>query len=350
MKYGKLLQLLLEQMPAEYRDKFLSYKQLKKVINTILKDNSLPIAAFVEESTTTSEKRARGNAGEAVAVASTTRGDEEVRGTAGGAVGAKRKVETDDVAAEALAARDVAVRTAKAGEEKELSKEEENFLRLLNVELEKFNSFFTEKEEEYVIRLQELKNMLEEVRKQDDTEVHPRDKKDDLLSIRIDLVTLHGEVILMESYSTLNYTGLVKILKKHDKRTGAVLRLPFIRRVLLQPFFSTELLSQLVKECNNLLSTFPPPPPLDSIEAIEGDAQEQLYPTGPAAEGIFKSTVAALRTIQEMRKGSSTVSAQSLPPCNLNDDRFVADTDSPWAKNLSDHSRKQDPESLACAS
>lgn len=157
MKYGKLLQLLLEQMPAEYRDKFLSYKQLKKVINTILKDNSLPIAAFVEEptttttTTTTSEKRARGDDGQAVA---STRGDEEVR-SSGAVVGAKRKVETvDDVAAEALAAREVAVRTAKAGEEKELSKEEENFLRLLNVELEKFNSFFTEKEEEYVIRLQ----------------------------------------------------------------------------------------------------------------------------------------------------------------------------------------------------
>lgn len=60
---------------------------------------------------------------------------------------------------------------------------------------------------EFSFLLQELKNMLEEVRKQDDTEVHPRDKKDDLLTIRIDLVTLHGEVILMESYSTLNYTG-----------------------------------------------------------------------------------------------------------------------------------------------
>lgn len=82
--------------------------------------------------------------------------------------------------------------------------------------------------------------------------------------------------------------GLVKILKKHDKRTGAVLRLPFIRRVLLQPFFSTELLSQLVKECSNLLSTFPPPPPRDSADEepvdgagdAQGETRELSYPTG----------------------------------------------------------------------
>lgn len=51
---------------------------------------------------------------------------------------------------------------------------------------------------------------------------------------------------------------------------------------------------------------------------------ELLFWAGEAAGGIFKSTVAALRTLQEMRKGSSTVSAQSLPPCNLNenDEKF----------------------------
>ena len=37
--------------------------------------------------------------------------------------------------------------------EAEMSKEEIDFLRLLEDELEKFNSFFVEKEEEYIIRL-----------------------------------------------------------------------------------------------------------------------------------------------------------------------------------------------------
>ena len=80
----------------------------------------------------------------------------------------------------------------------------------------------------------------------------------------------------------------MKILKKHDKRTGAVLRLPFIRRVLLQPFFSTELLSQLVQECENVLSTFSPPPaeesidvePVDGAEDAQSELRERSYPTG----------------------------------------------------------------------
>lgn len=80
----------------------------------------------------------------------------------------------------------------------------------------------------------------------------------------------------------------MKILKKHDKRTGTVLRLPFIRRVLLQPFFSTELLSELVKDCETLLSTFPAVPIEESIDVelfgvtgqAQSESQEGSYPAG----------------------------------------------------------------------
>ncbi|KAG6510166.1 hypothetical protein ZIOFF_028175 [Zingiber officinale] len=47
--------------------------------------------------------------------------------------------------------------------------------------------------------------------------------------------------------------GLVKILKKYDKRTGALIRQPFIEKVLQQPFFTTDLLYKLVKECAAML-------------------------------------------------------------------------------------------------
>jgi hypothetical protein len=45
---------------------------------------------------------------------------------------------------------------------------------------------------------------------------------------------LCGAQVLLENYSSLNYTGLVKILKKHDKRTGMLLRMPYINNVLRQ--------------------------------------------------------------------------------------------------------------------
>ncbi|KAG6529132.1 hypothetical protein ZIOFF_011326 [Zingiber officinale] len=47
--------------------------------------------------------------------------------------------------------------------------------------------------------------------------------------------------------------GLVKILKKYDKRTRALIRQPFIEKVSQQPFFTTDLLYKLVKECVAML-------------------------------------------------------------------------------------------------
>ncbi|KAL6128987.1 hypothetical protein ACLB2K_072340 [Fragaria x ananassa] len=49
--------------------------------------------------------------------------------------------------------------------------------------------------------------------------------------------------------------GLAKILKKYDKRTGALLRLPFIQEILEQPFFTSDLISKLVKECEGTINT-----------------------------------------------------------------------------------------------
>lgn len=53
--------------------------------------------------------------------------------------------------------------------------------------------------------------------------------------------------VLLENYSNLNYTGLVKILKKHDKRTGLFLRHPFITTVLRQ----VSTVSASVSFCSN---------------------------------------------------------------------------------------------------
>ncbi|KAL5078790.1 hypothetical protein RYX36_007211 [Vicia faba] len=51
-----------------------------------------------------------------------------------------------------------------------------------------------------------------------------------MIKIHKDIVDFHGEMVLLKNYNALNYTGLVKILKKYDKRTGALIRLPFIQK------------------------------------------------------------------------------------------------------------------------
>ena len=101
MKFGKSLSNQIEETLPEWRDKFLSYKELKKKLKLIE-----PKSGGERPS-----KRARLDSGDA----------------------------------------------AEIGAGDGMSKEEIDFETLLEDELEKFNSFFVEKEEEYIIRLKVLK-------------------------------------------------------------------------------------------------------------------------------------------------------------------------------------------------
>lgn len=47
-------------------------------------------------------------------------------------------------------------------------------------------------------------------------------------------------MLLLVHWSILAYTGLVKILKKHHKRTGLLVRAPHLDNLAGQPFCSTE--------------------------------------------------------------------------------------------------------------
>ncbi|KAL8497996.1 hypothetical protein ACS0TY_021368 [Phlomoides rotata] len=258
MKFGKSLSNQIEETLPEWRDKFLSYKELKKHLKLI---EPKPQA-----------------------------GDEE----------------------RALKRRKIDV------EREAMSEEEVYFVELLEDELEKFNAFFVEKEEEYIIRLKELQ----------DSVARAKDRNDEMIKIRKEIVDFHGEMVLLENYSALNYTGLVKILKKYDKRTGAVLRLPFIQKVLQQPFFTTELLYKLVKECERMLDQMFPIKEAPSVDKNEASTKEceEVAEIEYMKSLHMKSTLAALRVLKEIRSGSSTVSAFSLPPLQING------LEEPWNK------------------
>ncbi|XP_042466651.1 SPX domain-containing protein 1-like [Zingiber officinale] len=129
-------------------------------------------------------------------------------------------------------------------------------------------------------------------------------------------VNLHHHLI--QKTHRLILQCLVKILKKYDKRAGALIRQPFIEKVLQQPFFTTDLLYKLVKECVAMLGHLFPSNNL-SISA-ECDGQNGV--PKPAQSGgrvpeleeikymqslYMKSTVAALRSLKQIRSKSSTV-------------------------------------------
>ncbi|KAL7594048.1 hypothetical protein Lser_V15G33073 [Lactuca serriola] len=278
MKFGKSLSNQIEQTLPEWRDKFLSYKDLKKQLKLINPQGKSGDVCNREA------KRQRVSGGVA---GDWTVGD--------GGIG-------------------------------EMSKEEIDFVDLLEKEIEKFNSFFVEKEEEYIIKLKELQDHVAKA----------KDSSEEMIKIRKEMVDFHGEMVLLENYSALNYTGVAKILKKYDKRTGAVLRLPYIQKVLQQPFFTTDLLYKLVKECEALLDLlFPLTEPSASSEeeadssgagdtdvantsGSAGQLSAREYAELEYMKSLYtKSTISALRVLKEIRSRSSTVSVFSLPPMQV---------------------------------
>lgn len=66
------------------------------------------------------------------------------------------------------------------------------------------------------------------------------------LQVLTHAVDLHGQLLLLVHWSILAYTGLVKILKKHHKRTGFPICAPHLENLLSQPFCSVEVGAGLV--------------------------------------------------------------------------------------------------------
>lgn len=194
----------------------------------------------------------------------------------------------------------------------EYGKSEAKFVYLLNNEIEKFNTFFMEQEEDFIIRHKELQQRIKRVNK---SELSEGEYEEEMAKIRKDMVDFHGEMVLLVNYSNINYTGMAKILKKYDKQTGGLLRLPFIQKVLEQPFFTTELISKLVRECETTMDELFP-----TVVVAEGMKEGTITMAG---EGIFRNTIAALVTMKEIRKGSSTQSHFSLPVLNLPDNELM---------------------------
>ncbi|CAH2060844.1 unnamed protein product [Thlaspi arvense] len=262
MKFGKSLSNQIEETLPEWQDKFLSYKDLKKKLKLM-------------------EPRGGDN-----------RPNKRSRSD-------PNSVDADSTAG--------------------MTKEELDFIRLLEEELEKFNCFFVEKEEEYIIRLKELKDQV----------ARAKNSNEEMINIKKEIVDFHGEMVLLMNYSALNYTGLAKILKKYDKRTGALIRLPFIQKVLQEPFFTTDLLNTFVKECEAMLDRLFPSNKGWNPE-VEGEATTSVKTATEGSDLLrvpkdlseieymeslyMKSTVSALRVLKEIRSGSSTVSVFSLPP------------------------------------
>jgi hypothetical protein len=186
-------------------------------------------------------------------------------------------------------------------------------------ELCKFNEFFMEKEEELVMMEKALADRAAALT------ADPTPSAASLSTCCHALAKFHGELVLLEHWCSLNYAALVKILKKHDKRSRLSLRLPILVNVLRQPFYSTEILSQLVRSTEQRFHTLaarlrevsgassggsaqpqseepaPPPPMLMQLETPSADAA----PAPEEEATMLARTRAALSCWEELRKSQS---------------------------------------------
>jgi len=193
-------------MQPEFQDKFLCYKQLKKVLK------SLP-SSEVDDGAQRSDE--------------------------GHGAAAQSPLHNPPTSSSAA--------TSATERNSPLTPEEVSFVKMLNEELEKFNEFYMEKEEEYVMHMKRLEDELEQL-----TGAGRVAETEELDALHVACVRFHGTLVLLQNWSALNYAALVKILKKHDKHSKLALRSPYLANVLNQPFYSTEVLSELVAGTESL--------------------------------------------------------------------------------------------------
>lgn len=156
MKFGKRLQSQIEETMPEWRDKFLCYKQLKKRLKLMSAPACFTEAAF----DTMSTSPPWGGGGVAYHTRSSCVLDEVDQQLRSNAFTTTTRTymgggQTMSMVGDSLLETSHHHHPMRHGADTEyLSPSELDFVGLLNKELNKFNHFFIEKEEEYVIRLQ----------------------------------------------------------------------------------------------------------------------------------------------------------------------------------------------------
>lgn len=187
---------------------------------------------------------------------------------------------------------------------------EAEFLRVITADVMELNDRYIENEEDNVIKFGQLEDAAESAMTHDAK-----------VAAYKSFVNLHGELLMLFHWSVLAYTGLVKILKKHRKRTGAPLHAPHLENLLSQPFCSVEVTCDMVRKAEEWvgklakeLNILPPPPvplPGDLLKVSGGgDGSETL--TSPHNKALVLEAVAAAVEAAEAAEVENAVAARGI--------------------------------------
>jgi len=116
-----------------------------------------------------------------------------------------------------------------------------SFVSMLDVEVDRVNEFYSDRIEEAVIILHSLQQQVQQL-------VSQHAALDQRSFTQRSLVSFHFNLLMLQNYVALNFTGLVKILKKFDKHMGSSLRAEYISTIVELPFYRCDVLGSLVEE------------------------------------------------------------------------------------------------------
>ncbi|KDO24229.1 hypothetical protein SPRG_09865 [Saprolegnia parasitica CBS 223.65] len=110
---------------------------------------------------------------------------------------------------------------------------EMNFFRTLRADMAKIADFFVKTQQRYGDLLGHLETHFKAFEQARDAN---QDTKTQIMGA---CVALFKEMLLLENFALINYSGISKILKKHDKWTGYNTRTKFVEQVLNKQPFAT---------------------------------------------------------------------------------------------------------------
>jgi hypothetical protein len=220
VQYGKLLEQVRGVSPADWKEHWIDYHALKKLIYEIH-----------------GQKKQKGGGN-----GSSRSGSEEADSSAG-----------EGTAAAAAAATTTAAMNA-AEKAAATAQKSRQFFERLRREVNTVSAFYNAKEKELLARVSTFMDAMIEARVQfeEATSSSSTSHADRpcIQSMSGTFQTANGiytELLMLENFAVMNYGGVCKILKKHDKNTDMTTRVKYINRVLnAKPFAVMAALKQVI--------------------------------------------------------------------------------------------------------
>lgn len=130
-----------------------------------------------------------------------------------------------------------------------------SFLEHLQIELDKVNDFFLDKQEDLIIEHERATSGYTSVAHWHQPVTLATRAR--LNRARERLTNLHGQLVLLDHFSMINYVAFCKILKKHDKKGCGQIRSSCLSSVLQTPIFLSNVVRTLIFSIQTQLITVP---------------------------------------------------------------------------------------------